>query len=167
MAFSLRPASQIHIPIIQSLSEEIWREYYPSLISLEQIEYMLVMMYSVVTLRKELQEGKVYKIACWGDRNIGYLSYHQDVPGQLKLSKLYLLKEFRGQGFGNRMLQRVVDAAPGYGASEVYLCVNKGNSPAIAMYERFGFMRAEAVVTEIGGGFVMDDWVYRLIRHLK
>ena len=93
MTFSLRPASQLHIPIIQSLSEEIWREYYPSLISLEQIEYMLVMMYSVVTLRKELQEGRVY------------------------------------------------------------LYVNKGNSPAI--------------FTEIGDGFVMDDWVYRLIRHLK
>ena len=38
------------------------------------------------------------------------------------------------------------------------LTVNKRNVLPIRAYERFGFRRAEAVVKEIGGGFVMDDY---------
>ncbi len=167
MALSIRLATEIDIPIIRSLAETIWREYYPEVLSGEQIEYMLVKMYAHDRLIQELRQGKVYALASWGNRNVGYLSYHQEGPERVKLSKLYLLKDFRGQGFGKQMLQHVMDAASAYAASEVSLCVNKKNAQAIATYEKFGFIRCEAVVADIGGGFVMDDWVYRLIRHLK
>ena len=39
------------------------------------------------------------------------------------------------------------------------LSVNKRNAKAIAAYHRNGFVIAESVVTDIGGGFVMDDYV--------
>ena len=39
------------------------------------------------------------------------------------------------------------------------LSVNKHNTRAIAAYRRNGFVIAESVVTDIGGGFVMDDYV--------
>jgi ribosomal protein S18 acetylase RimI-like enzyme len=37
--------------------------------------------------------------------------------------------------------------------------VNKGNARAIAFYRKHGFDIAESVVVDIGGGFVMDDYV--------
>ncbi len=167
MALSIQPATEIDIPIIRALAHEIWREYYPTVISGEQIEYMLVMMYARDILIQELRQGKVYALASWGNRNVGYLSYYQERPERLKLSKLYLLKDFRGLGLGKQMLEHVMNAATAYAAVEVSLCVNKKNAQAIAAYEKFGFVQCEAVVADIGGGFVMDDWVYRLIRHLK
>jgi RimJ/RimL family protein N-acetyltransferase len=39
------------------------------------------------------------------------------------------------------------------------LNVNKQNLRAIRAYERNGFFVREAVVVDIGGGFVMDDYV--------
>lgn len=39
------------------------------------------------------------------------------------------------------------------------LNVNKHNAVAIAAYERCGFRIASGVEIDIGGGFVMDDWV--------
>ncbi len=45
------------------------------------------------------------------------------------------------------------------GARRLILSVNKRNIRAIAAYRRNGFIIAESVVTDIGGGFVMDDYV--------
>ena len=39
------------------------------------------------------------------------------------------------------------------------LAVNKNNATAIAAYLKHGFRIADAVVKEIGGGFVMDDYI--------
>lgn len=44
----------------------------------------------------------------------------------------------------------------------VYLTVNKGNERAIKVYEKFGFIKTDSIVTDIGNGYVMDDYVYRL-----
>ncbi len=37
--------------------------------------------------------------------------------------------------------------------------MNKRNAQAIAAYRRNSFVIAESVITDIGGGFVMDDYV--------
>jgi len=45
------------------------------------------------------------------------------------------------------------------GAARVILNVNKHNMRAIRAYERAGFSVVDAVVNEIGGGYVMDDFI--------
>jgi ribosomal protein S18 acetylase RimI-like enzyme len=45
------------------------------------------------------------------------------------------------------------------GADRLMLTVNKRNSKAIAAYQRNGFAIMDSVVVDIGGGFVMDDYV--------
>ncbi|MNC98616.1 Acetyltransferase (GNAT) family protein [compost metagenome] len=45
------------------------------------------------------------------------------------------------------------------GCHRLVLAVNKNNATAIAAYLKHGFRIADAVVTEIGGGFVMDDYI--------
>ena len=39
------------------------------------------------------------------------------------------------------------------------LSVNKRNAKAIAAYQKNGFGITESVVTDIGNGFVMDDFI--------
>ena len=41
----------------------------------------------------------------------------------------------------------------------IYLTVNKQNLISISVYEKLGFLRARDLVTDIGSGFVMDDYV--------
>ena len=45
------------------------------------------------------------------------------------------------------------------GARTLMLNVNKHNTQAIRAYEKHGFAIRDAVVVDIGGGFVMDDYV--------
>ncbi len=155
-----RPATAGDIPVIQDLSSRIWREHYPGIITNEQIDYMLGKMYNADVIRDEMEkQGSRYVIVADGNAPVGYISYRVgDTAHTVLISKLYLLPSLHGRGIGARMLQYVKEDALRAGARLVYLYVNKNNVKAIRAYERFGFSKAVALVTDIGGGFVMDDY---------
>ena len=48
------------------------------------------------------------------------------------------------------------------GLSKIWLTVNKYNDGSIAAYEALGMKRVRDQVADIGGGFVMDDYVYEI-----
>ena len=61
---------------------------------------------------------------------------------------------------GQSALAIVAEYARRLGLRAVYLTVNKGNARAIRAYEKFGFVRSGEGVTDIGGGYAMDDYFY-------
>ena len=48
------------------------------------------------------------------------------------------------------------------GARTIWLTVNRRNERAIGAYRRAGFREVRAQVTDIGGGYVMDDYIMEL-----
>lgn len=77
------------------------------------------------------------------------------------LSKFYLYKAERGKGYAHQMLDFVIDEARKYGLQAIELNVNKYNS-ACQDYERLGLKKICSEKNDIGNGFYMDDYVYRL-----
>jgi ribosomal protein S18 acetylase RimI-like enzyme len=57
------------------------------------------------------------------------------------------------------MLEEVGRIAAAAGLAQVELRVNRSNHRALRAYRRAGFEVREAVVADIGGGFVMDDFI--------
>lgn len=160
-------AGKDDIPLIQCLSRTIWQEHYPGIISRAQIDYMLAKMYSSATLQSEMKnEGYRYIVVSDQDEPIGYIAFRYDPDeAAILLSKIYLLPLYHGKGVGRQMLQYVKNDASTLGTKTIQLFVNRNNSKAIRAYERFGFVKAEKIVTDIGGGFVMDD--FRMELRLK
>ncbi len=72
-----------------------------------------------------------------------------------------------GRGIGARALRWVEDAARARGLSCIRLRVNRRNSPAIRAYVRAGFSFEPRSCTDIGGGFVMDDFVMAKPAHFS
>ena len=147
------------IPFLRALAEVIWRESYAGVVSAEQMDFMLAWMYSAETIRRELAEGVCWEVVRRGDEAVGYLSITFGADGVAKLNKLYLLPAHQGRGLGQQILARVQALATARDASEVRLQVNKANIRAQRAYERAGFVRIEEAVFDIGGGFVMDDYI--------
>jgi tRNA C32,U32 (ribose-2'-O)-methylase TrmJ len=56
-------------------------------------------------------------------------------------------------------LRRVEARARAQGRSHLVLRVNRHNPTAIAAYRKYGFVIARELQEDIGGGFVMDDYV--------
>ena len=63
-------------------------------------------------------------------------------------------------GIGSAMLGRVFDEARACGKKSVYLTVNKHNDRAVAVYKKTGFELTDETVTDIGNGYVMDDYIF-------
>ena len=141
------------------LIREIWREYYTPLIGVAQVEYMLENFQSVDAILRQIEEEnyRYYCVFCNGEP-AGYYAAKPSGTGRVFLSKLYVAAKFRGRGLGKRMLQHLIDAARAGDAQTIWLTVNKHNR-TIDIYRNFGFVITDEIVTDIGNGFVMDDYV--------
>ena len=57
MDLKFKKATKADVTLIAQLADSIWRKHYISIITMEQIEYMLNMMYSAESLTKQMNEG--------------------------------------------------------------------------------------------------------------
>jgi ribosomal protein S18 acetylase RimI-like enzyme len=155
----IRPATEADIPLLRDLAQRIWRECYPGIITPEQIEFMLGWMYSGEKIREELHTGFTWEIAEEDGAAIGFLSFSHEDDGRVKLHKMYVLPERQRRGIGRQLLAHVCESARALGARDVWMQVNKHNERAIAAYLKAGFRIEKEAVFNIGGGFVMDDYL--------
>jgi GNAT superfamily N-acetyltransferase len=155
------PAGEEHLTAIAALASVVWSAYYPGILTHAQIDYMLAWMYSLETMRGEIRsKGIRYDRLLAGEELVGFASYGPaDEPGVFKLHKLYLHPAWHGRGLGSLLLNRCEREARSLGARQLIQNVNKRNTKAIRAYERNGFQVLDSVVADIGGGFVMDDYV--------
>lgn len=158
---TIRKATLTDIELLRSLALQIWTECYPGIISTEQIDYMLNMMYSKLVIEKEISTGVHWNILEDNYEPLGFLAFTDDGEKNIKLNKLYVQANRHGKGLGQIALKYVVVFAEQNGFRNVYLTVNKKNIRAIKSYERNGFIHIDSIVSDIGNGYVMDDFVYR------
>lgn len=142
-----------------NLASEIWQEYWTIILSQEQIDYMLEKFQSEEAIKNQIEgERYVYNIL---EDNGNVLGYFGIAPKEdyLFLSKLYIKKEFRNLGCGRLAFNKIKQFAQQFNKRKIQLTVNKNNINTIKAYEKWGFKTIDAVVTDIGNGFVMDDYI--------
>jgi len=157
----IAPVEPGDVERISVLAADIWWQHYPGIISAAQIEYMLAQRYDPRILREELQRDEAWwdKLLI-GNEIIGFSSgFLTDRPDDMKLDKLYVRQDRQRRGYGGMLVERACLLARDLGCVKLTLAVNKKNWNAIAAYGKYGFEIEAAVVKDIGGGFVMDDYV--------
>ncbi len=147
---------------LAKIAKTCWQAAFTELLGAQQVEYMVEKFQSEAAFeRQTATEGYEYYFIVSDGETAGYVAV-ADHADRLFLSKLYLLPEYKSKGLGRAGLEFVKALAAQRDLTAVYLTVNKHNARAIAVYECFGFKRIDAIVTDIGNGFVMDDYVYEL-----
>ncbi|WP_303825429.1 GNAT family N-acetyltransferase [Ruminococcus flavefaciens] len=146
---------------VAELADRIWHECFVGIISTGQINYMVEKFQSYEAMKKQTEEQGYYYLAVREDGELcGYIGVRPEEGDRLFLSKLYLRNDKRGMGIGSAMLGRVFDEARACGKKSVYLTVNKHNDRAVAVYKKTGFELTDETVTDIGNGYVMDDYIF-------
>jgi ribosomal protein S18 acetylase RimI-like enzyme len=143
--------------LIEKLTITIWREHYPPIITKEQIEYMLAKFNSVKAIEAQINEGSQFYFMVYNGIPVGYTAIKKE-GDFLFLSKLYVKKEFRGNKIGRAALLFIDAEAKRNNLKSIQLKVNKYNTKSIEAYEKLGFKKVKATITDIGNGFVMDDY---------
>ena len=136
----------------------VWNEYYVQLIGQAQVDYMVAKFQTAEAMQSQIDSGYEYFQVRQRGENVGYSAIrHDPADARVFISKLYVLAPHRKSGAGRQCLQLIERMARERGATHLWLTVNKGN-PSVRAYERLGFSIVEALVMDIGGGYVMDDF---------
>lgn len=143
-----------------NLASEIWNDNYKEMISQEQIDYMLNLMYNPNRVQQDLKEGYVWEFIEHNNETVGYLAYVIKDDNRVFLSKIYLKSSAQGLGLGKTSLGRVTNYAKENNCRAVYLTVNRGNEKGVRAYKGFGFKIIAEEDFDIGSGFIMDDYIF-------
>ncbi len=148
-----------NIKSLAKLASQIWHEYWTEILTSEQIDYMVEKFQSENAITSQYKNEKyTYYFITKDNENIGYfgISEKQDY---LFLSKLYIMKNFRHKGIGKEVFEKIKEIAKERSYKSIQLTVNKYNKNTITAYDKWGFKTIDSVVTDIGEGFVMDDYI--------
>lgn len=155
----IKIATDKDIPTIAALAERIWNDYYPDIISKEQISYMLEKMYSPSALKQQMGEGQQFFLMLEEDEANGYMSYSKQEDDNYFLHKFYINTGRHRKGAGTFFFKEVIGSIPNIKC--IRLTVNRQNFKAINFYFKNGFRIEEVKDFDIGNGYVMNDFVMR------
>jgi GNAT superfamily N-acetyltransferase len=158
----LQVVKECELEQLGELAREIWMEYYPPIIGEAQTNYMLHEMYSLETLKKQMNEKK-HSFFFWTKNDIpaGFGSLDLHSPDEAFLAKFYLKKSFRGKGEGALFLNSLEKTAILHKRHLLWLTVNRHNITAINFYFKQGFKISRCADFDIGNGFFMQDFVMK------
>ena len=161
------PVSKVDIesiPVIQDLAEKAWKAAYSSIISPDQMKYMLDLFYSEASLKKQMQEGHQFIIAKEKAKAVGFASYAVKSDGEphiYRLHKIYIAPDQQGKGIGKLLIGFIINDISTHDATNLELNVNRNNK-AMDFYRKIGFNIVREEDTNIGNGFFMNDYVMTL-----
>lgn len=149
------------IRFLANLADKVWHEFFPGIITVEQVDYMVERFQSEKALTKQITEqGYDYFLLELNGIYTGYIGIHiEEDTKKLFLSKLYLLKSYRGKGYASQAFEFLEGMAMAYKLNSIYLTVNRGNTHSVDVYKNWGFVTVREEATDIGNGFVMDDYI--------
>ncbi len=157
MNWEIRTLKNDELEMLAELADRLWHQSYSELLSPQQIDYMVEMFQSVSAFRQQISEkGYCYRGLFIDGKLSGFTGNCLEDDHLAFLSKLYLDEKYHGQGFGRKLLDDAISLYPQ--AESIYLTVNKHN-PSYYKYLHMGFKVIDSVVTDIGEGFVMDDYI--------
>lgn len=150
---------------LAEMARTIWNEYWPALIGQAQVDYMVENFQSLRAIKEDMADHAYeywfLEAAEEGEsRIVGYTGGHEEPEtNRYFISKIYLFAEERGRGFASKTIRFYEDLCRERGLHAMYLTVNKHNELGVRAYKGKGFETIDAVETDIGNGFVMDDFI--------
>jgi len=158
--------------VLARLAGQIWREYWPAIIGEAQTEYMIDKFQSLHAIARDMAEHDYeywLLVATEHDedgqekRIVGFTGGHNEPEtNRFFISKIYLLSDARGHGYARRTVEFYEDLCFARGFEALYLTVNKHNELGIRAYKGTGFQVIDSVETDIGEGYIMDDYIMEL-----
>lgn len=144
-------------------AEKIWKEHYYTCVDKGLTDYVFELFLSEESVKSQLSEGSRYYYAIEDEtgNRAGFFSIYPK-EGMMYLSKLYIKKEYRRKGFSGKILEFIKSEAKKEDLHEIFLNVNRNNTGSIEAYRHLGFHVAEETVSDVGEGFICEDYIMKM-----
>jgi diamine N-acetyltransferase len=159
--------------VIEVLARRIVPDFYAPFFERAVAEHLVISGHTAVALHAQAAGGYRHYLIESGGEPVGYFALHggghepavANGAGEdrvtLQLSHFYVLAEFRSRGLGRLALAFIDREMKDMGAGAIELFVLRRNAGAVAFYQRHGFAVREEVLTRLGEGAVLEDYVMR------
>ena len=169
MDIEIKRAGNNDLQTIHDMAEVVFRQTDRTILSAEQMEYMMEWMYSLPNLEKQVSQGHTYYIAWDGVEPQGYVSVRKDSVDTdgteiWHLEKIYVMPSAQGCGLGCRLLEtakKYVVNNKSAQKARIELNVNR-NNPAVGFYKHQGLKIIRQGDFPIGNGYYMNDYIMGL-----
>lgn len=161
MSVEITLASAEQLKEVADLAHQIWHQYYPDIIGIRQVDYMLNKFYHLDALIEQTKEGQEFYIIQNNSHNIGFVSVSKKEENGLFINKLYVKESDKNKGIGSYVIHWLIQK---YSPHHLKLTVNRQNIKAINFYFKNGFKIQEIADFDIGNGYVMNDFI--MVKHI-
>lgn len=147
---------------LTAMAAEIWGEYWPAHIGQAQTDYMIEQYQSLEAIQRDMaHHGYEYWFLVDENGNrVGYTGGHDEPEtNRFFISKIYIYAHERGKHYTSKVVSFYVDLCRNRGWRAMYLTVNKYNELGVRAYKGNDFKIIDSVETDIGEGFIMDDFI--------
>src|SRR5260221_1777462 len=148
------------VQLIRQLAEQTFHVTYLPLQPKDKVDYLFDLMYNTSSLTAQMNKGQQF---IWEKDETGYLGYasyeinYKD-QDKTKIHKIYIMPTAQGKGVGKELVNHIGGIAR-LNKNTIFLLDVYRHNPAVRFYEKIGFKKVEEQITEVGNGFVMDDFV--------
>ena len=157
---SLKQASIADLNTIQEIANKTWPITYGEILSKEQLDYMMDLIYSDESLIKQIQKKEqLFYIVNEETSVIAFIAIEHNYKNEAvtRIHKIYILPEAQGKGIGKLLIDAVQKLATENNSTSLSLNVNRFNK-ALAFYQKLGFEIIAEENIEIGNGYLMEDY---------
>jgi ribosomal protein S18 acetylase RimI-like enzyme len=156
---TIRNANVDDLTTVERLAREIWPETYGEILSQEQLDYMLDLIYNNALLRDQmLNQQHTFLMVELNGEPVAFAVFSAVEPGVCKLHKIYVHQKTQGQGIGKQLIDHIVGILQPLKFQTLRLNVNRQNK-ARFFYEKLGFVVTKEEDIDIGNGYFMVDYV--------
>jgi GNAT superfamily N-acetyltransferase len=156
----IRAETREQFVVIEELARRIVPAFYVEFFEVRTAEYLVESGHTAGALAAQAGLGARHFLIGFHGEGVGYFSLSVDGATML-LSHFYLLPEWRGKGLGKGAMAFIEEAGRELGVSMIELFVLRANQGAVGMYTRSGFVVADEVMTRLGNGAVLEDFLMR------
>ena len=140
MNLRYKNATITDIPVISELAERIWKKHYITIIADDQINYMLTKIYSLGSIKKQMEEGQQFILVYDEFKPLGYMAISTRDDKNYFIHKFYIEVSDHRKGVGSKLFEHVLKA---FNTPEtIELNVNRENYKAINFYFKKGFNKS-------------------------
>ena len=158
-----REATVADSTLINELAAQVFPQTYSVILSPKQLDYMFDMMYSLQSLRNQMEmEHQKFFLIYKKNKPCGYLSIEKVNGSFYRFQKIYCLPEYQKTGVGRFIVEQGIKylSENCQHPFTIELFVNRDN-PAYGFYKHVGFTTFGTRDEPIGNGYFMNDYIMR------
>lgn len=146
--------------LIEGLARRIVPDFYAPFFERATAEYLVESGHTAAALTAQAARGYRHFLIEGEGRPVGYFSLAMEGE-RILLSHFYMLRAYRGRGLGQLAMDFIHREVTAMGGHRIELFVLRENSAAMGLYRKNGYVVAEEVLTRLGNGAVLEDFLMR------